>query len=298
MVNLRQMKTFMVVAEEKSFTKASRELFMTQPAVSAQIKALEVDLGIQLIERIDKKVILTEAGEIFLKSAVKIMAIYNETTTALDEIKGVKRGRLKLGASNIPGEYLLPKYIGAFKSKYPHIEVSLKISDTGAIVDLLKQRKIELGIIGAKINEDEVEYDEFQMDELVVIAHPQNPLVGKKLHLKDFIESPLILREATSGTRIVILNHLKNLKISPDKLNLTMELGSTRAVITAVEANLGISIVSKWAAEEALKLKKISPLKIPELEIKRSLYIACQRNGYLSYASECFKNFLINSEIL
>lgn len=292
MLNFRQLKSFLVVAEKKSFTKAAKELFMTQPAISAQIKTLEEFLDIQLIERLDKKVILTEAGETFIKETRKIITIYEEATMALQEIKGVQKGKLIIGASTIPGEYILPRYIGAFKKDYPKIDIALKISDTGAVVETLKERKIDIGVIGAKVKDKDIVFREFLSDELIVIAHPTNPLVGKEVSLSEIIASPMILRETSSGTRMVIIRHLQGKNIAESDLNIVMELGSTRAVITAIEANLGISLVSKWAAEEALSLKKITQLHVPDMEIKRSLYIVTHRTKYARHAAKRFMEFL------
>lgn len=297
MLNFRQLKTFLMVAEQKSFTKAARELFMTQPAVSSQIKAMEEFLEINLIERLDKKVVLTEAGITFAKEARKILALYDEAIFTLDEIKGVQRGKLKIGASTIPGEYILPRYIGAFKEKFANIQIALHIADTGAVINALKDRKIDIGITGARVNDKEIIFNDFITDELIAIAHPQNILFKSNVPFAEVMKSPIILREASSGTRMVINQHLAAKNIAQSDLSVVMELGSTRAVISAVEANLGFSIISKWAAADALKLNKIVQLDIPELEIKRMLYIATHRTKSFSHAAEKFMKFLLAPDI-
>lgn len=180
MFNLRQLKSFVYVAQQKSFTKAAKLLYMTQPAVSAQIKALEERLDVQLMERNDKQVVLTEAGEIFLVEAERILASYERIVESLDELKGLRRGHLRIAASTIPGEYILPKFIGRFKEKYPQIEIELVISDTGQVIESLRERTADLGVTGARIKNDVVKFEKLLDDELVLITSSASPIGQKK----------------------------------------------------------------------------------------------------------------------
>lgn len=296
MINLRQLKAFVAVAEQGSFTKAAKLLYMTQPAVSAQIKALEERLEIQLLERHDKSIALTDAGKLLLIEAGKMLSLYEEFLDALDELKGVRRGRLVIGASTIPGEYLLPQYIGGFKSKYPDIEVVLKIADTGRVVDLLKNRSIHLGIIGAPVKEDNLALTPVAKDELILIAATNHPLAkGKKVQVDGILKTAFVLREPGSGTRMVIERMLAQKGMELSNLQVIMELGSTRAVITAVEAGLGISMVSRLAAKESLQLQKIKEIKVDGWNTERSLYLARNETIYLSHATQAFINYLLKN---
>jgi len=297
MFNLRQLKAFVTVAEQGSFTRAAKLLYMTQPAVSAQIKALEERLEIQLLERHDKNVILTDAGEMLLTEARKMLSLYEAFMDAVDELKGVRRGKLVIGASTIPGEYILPRVIGSFKKEYPHIEVMLKISDTGKVADQLLDRGIDIGIIGAAIKNDNLDLAPFITDELILVAATEHPLAKKKkVTTDDILKSDFILREPGSGTRMVIETVLAPKNVRPSDLRVIMELGSTRAVITAVEAGLGASLVSRLAAQEALRLQRIKEIKADGWRIERSLYLALNKTRYRSYAAEAFISHLLNYE--
>lgn len=297
MINLRQLKAFVAIAEQGSFTKAAKILYMTQPAVSAQIKALEERLEIQLLERHDKNVLLTEAGELLLSEARKMLTLYEELLDAVNELKGVRRGRLIVGASTIPGEYLLPQLIGSFKRQFPKIEVILRIADTGRVVELLENRYIHLGIIGASVKTENLILEPVLNDELILIAAANHPLAKKKkVQLDDILKAAFILREPGSGTRMVIEEMLAHKHLCLGDMQLIMELGSTRAVITAVEAGLGISMVSRLAADEALQLQRIKELKVDGWHTKRSLYLAKNQNRYLSHAAEAFIEHIVNSE--
>jgi DNA-binding transcriptional LysR family regulator len=147
-MNFKQLEAFIWVAELQSFTKASRQLFMSQPAVSFQIKALEEDLQVTLFQRGDKKVILTEAGRLLYPEAKQMIRHYNRIKAGLDDLKGLKTGHLVVGASTIPGEYLLPVLIGGFKEKYPGIKITLKVAGSGQVGRWVREREIDFGITG------------------------------------------------------------------------------------------------------------------------------------------------------
>jgi DNA-binding transcriptional LysR family regulator len=294
--SLRQLKAFVAVAEEGSFTRAAKILYMTQPAVSAQIKVLEDRLEIQLFDRQDKNIILTDAGELLLSKAKNILNVYDGLLDALGELKGIRQGRLVIGASTIPGEYLLPQLIGSFKKEFPGVEVVLKIADTGRVVEMIKSRSIHLGIIGASIVTDNIKLTPVSEDELIMIAAADHPLAKRnKVHGDEIIKTPFILREPGSGTRMVLEQMLKRNLMSFDDLKIIMELGSTRAVITAVEAGLGISMVSRLAVDEALRLNRIREIKVDGWQVMRSLYLVRNDTGYVSHAAQAFIEHLLNN---
>jgi LysR family transcriptional regulator, low CO2-responsive transcriptional regulator len=296
-MNIKQLEAFVLIAEHKSFTQAAKLLYMTQPGISFQIKALESLLEVTLFERLEKRVILTEAGELLYPEARKILAANDRIAEALEELRGIKKGKVRLGASNIPGDYLMPKFIGEFKRIYPGINLLLSISDTGKIIKELLNRELDIGIIGAKQDNDLLEYYPFMLDQLIIISsnnHPQ--LTADCVSLEEILNHTFVMREQGSGTRMVIENYLAKHNIQPEGLQVVMELGSTRSVITAVEANLGISIVSKWAVQEALKLNKVKEIKVKGFNIERYLYIAVNKAKYFNHASKEFLNYLLNNQ--
>lgn len=295
MFNLRQLKAFVTVAEQGSFTRAAKLLYMTQPAISAQIKSLEERLEIKLLERQDKSVLLTEAGEMLLVEAGKILTLYEEFVDAIDDLKGIRRGRVVIGASTIPGEYILPQLIGSFKKIHPKVEVVLKIADTSSIIDLIMKRNIDFGIIGAQVKVEKLLLQPVLKDNLILIAGNQHPLSKmNQVSVNDIARAEFILREPGSGTRMVIEQMLneKNMRISD--MNMIMELGSTRAVITAVEAGLGISLVSRLAADEALRLQLVKELHVDSWQIDRNLFLGRNESRYLSHAAQSFIDHILN----
>ncbi|NLL18676.1 MAG: LysR family transcriptional regulator [Clostridia bacterium] len=294
MLNFRQLSIFVAVAELGSFTKAAKHLFMTQPAISWQIKSLETELGLTLLERGDRNVSLTEAGKLFYTEAKRLNNLYERLMADIEEYKGLGKGNLKMGASTIPGEYLLPNYIGRFKQLYPEVNISLSIGDTRRIVEKLLMDSIQLGIIGAKLEETKLDFFPFKEDHLILIAAPDHPW-GKKdaIGLTDLFPASYVLREEGSGTRMVIEQELAKQDFSLNDFDVVMELGSTRAVITAVAAGLGVSWVSHWAVQEALSLGTVRQVKVEGLEMKRTIYLAIRRNRTLSPLAKAFADYLL-----
>lgn len=296
-MNFKQLEAFIWVAELQSFTKASRQLYMSQPAVSFQIKALEENLQVSLFKRGDKKVMLTEAGHLLYPEAKQLLRHYNRIKAGLDDIKGLKTGHLVVGSSTIPGEYLLPIMIGGFKEKYPGIKITLKVAGSGQVGRWVREREIDFGIIGAPIEWEETKCLSWLKDYLVLIVHPSHPWVEvSEVNLDDLKNETIIMREKGSGTRRTLEQKFAEQNISLDKLPIGMELGSTRAVITAVEAKLGISIVSKYAVSEALSLGKVKEVKLNGVDMSRYLYQIRHKQGMAGYALEAFISYINHKE--
>ncbi len=296
-MNFKQLEAFLWVAELQSFTKASRQLFMSQPAVSFQIKALEENLKVVLFERGDKKVMLTEAGRLLYPEAKQMLRHYNKIKAGLDELKGLKKGSLTIGASTIPGEYVLPLLIGSFKEKYPGIKIALKVSGSGQVARWIKEREIDLGITGRPFIGEDIECTPWIEDQLILIVHPSHKWAGKmKITPPCLKDELMILREEGSGTRKTIEQKLSDHNVKFEKIG--MELGSTRAVITAVEAGLGAGFVSSCAAREALELGKVKEVFVEGMDLKRHLYQVRHKQGFAGFAIDAFTSFINQSEIL
>lgn len=289
-MNMKQLEAFIYVSEEKNFTRAAKLLYMTQPAISFQIKALEEHLGIQLFERMDKKVYLTDGGEILYPQAKKILEAYSSIKDGIVALKGLEKGRMTIGASTIPGEYLLPRLIGQFKNIYPNLLISLAIGSTDQMIHKLTEREIDIAVIGVMPDDTKFETFKLASDQLVLIA-PSN-FKSTSISLENLKSQPLIVREIGSGTRRVIEEELHNNDISVKSLNIQMELGSTRAVLTAVEAGLGLSFVSQWALKEALELNKVKVVELDKFKINRYLYGALNPNKYNNSVTKAFQSFI------
>ncbi|TYO97798.1 selenium metabolism-associated LysR family transcriptional regulator [Desulfallas thermosapovorans] len=287
-MNFKQLEAFVRVAELQSFTRAARQMFMSQPAVSFQIKALEEDLSITLFQRSERKVTLTEAGRLLYPEAKQMLGHYDKIRAGLDALRGLKSGHLLIGASTIPGEYLLPGIIGSFRSKYPGVRVSLRIAGSGDVVRMVQERDIDLGVVGAAGQQDNVHFEKWLDDELVLIVPPHHHWSGKSVDISRLAGENLILREEGSGTRKSIFDILAKQGLCLDKLKTEIELGSTRSVISAVQAGMGIAFVSRWAATDVIEAGKVGEARLKGVNMTRSFYLAQFHPGITNYAADTF----------
>lgn len=296
-MNLKQLEAFLWVVELQSFTRAARHLFMSQPAVSFQIKALEDSLGVPLFKRGDKKIILTDAGQLLYSEAKHMLRHYYRIKSSLEELKGLKTGYLTIGASTIPGEYLLPFFIGSFWKKYPGIRVTLRVADSKEVVRMVRDRDVDLGITGAMIRGEGLDYKPWLDDQLVFIVHPDHRWAQRDaVKIEELQEEPVILREPGSGTRQVLEEKLEQAGLSLSQLQVSMELGSTRAIIAGVEAGLGVGVVSRLAIRESLALKKIKVVNVTGVELNRKLYLLRHTRETESFAASAFVEHITETE--
>lgn len=286
------------MAELQSFTRAARHLYMSQPAVSFQIKALEESLGAALFLRGDKKVSLTEAGQLLYPEARQMLRHYQKIKEGLAGLQGLQSGHLLVGASTIPGEYLLPLLIGSFKERHPGVQVTLKVAGSGEVDRWLKEREIDLGVTGAPVTGEGLTCLPWLTDELALIAPPEHPLAGRRsVTVEELLVQPLILREPGSGTRRTLESKLNEKGYTLEKCRVMMELGSTRAVITAVQAGTGVSIVSIWAAEEPLALGRVHRVAVTGLDLTRRFYVSHGREWLGSFVTEAFLAYITSGEV-
>lgn len=287
-MNLNQLRAFVGVIESGSFSAAARRLEFSQPAVSLQIQSLEEYLGVLLLDRRTKRVTMTEAGNLFYPVALDILSKLEATQRRLQELGGVVRGRLAVGGSTTPGQYILPKLLSLFKGEYPDVLVTLKIADTEAVEDAVITGDLAAGLTGAK-PKAQLKSRVFTEDEIVPIV-PAKGGPGK-LDVDRIKLEPFILREKGSGTRRSIEEFFESSGVALEELNVAMELGSTEAVVKAVAAGLGISMVSKWAAADAIKLGDVKVASLKGTPIVRQIYLITGRRAPTRTA-EAFLYFL------
>jgi DNA-binding transcriptional LysR family regulator len=293
-IDFRHLETFCRVAELKSFSKAADDLFLTQPTVSGHILSLEQSLSLRLFDRTSREVRLTKAGEIFLEYALKILSSRKDLLNALSEFSLGIKGELSLGASTIPGEYLLPKLMGDFKKEHPHFVISLKIADTKEIVQYVLQDNVEFGIIGAKMNHPSLHYEKYEVDEIIVVAPPDHPLIRKRrVTVEELLKEPWIIREDGSGTQMAVEKALRKKGKSLKQFNVVMEMGSTSSVKGGVKAKLGLAFLSQRATEEELDQGFLFRIDVEGIEpIVRQIYIVYHRGRTLSPIGMEFLRFL------
>lgn len=288
---LRQFKVFLVAAERESFTQAAKELYLTQPAVSFQIQALEDFFGAKLFKRTGRKVELTDAGDALLPYARKIIEAMEESKKAIEQVGAAKTGKLVVGASTTIGIYILPPLIAIYRSKYPQTIISIRVENTEGIEEALLRKDIDFGLIEGFVKSSYVKREKFRDDELVLIVPAHHPW-SDVIELSDLMIEPLILREEGSGTRMVLEGALMEKSLSISDLNVNMVLGNTEAIKHAVAAGLGVSFVSKCTIGKELALGLLRIVRVRGFNVMRELFIIRRENEELSPYAERILRFL------
>jgi LysR family transcriptional regulator, low CO2-responsive transcriptional regulator len=287
-LDISLLETFTLVADLGSFSSAARRLGITQPAVSLQIKSLEKELAAPLIDRSHGKVVLTPAGRTAYAHAKKILTDRELMISDIPRATGRVAGQLLLGASTIPGEYLLPPVLSEFRKMYPEVTISLEIRDSAGVLQKLRCEEIELGFTGARPGGD-VAHRRFGEDRLVLITPPHHPLSTKrKVSLETLAGERYVNRGAGSGTRSKVESVMVKHGVDPDSLDVVAEMGSTQAVISAVQAGMGVSVVSRKAAEYPAKAGLIAMKKLPGTDLSRGFFVAYSKEHPLSVAADAF----------
>jgi DNA-binding transcriptional LysR family regulator len=292
-LKLTRLKVFASVAENKSFSKAAKELYISQPAVSIHINKLEKELGVLLLKRSEKNVELTPAGMVLYKYARRVIDLMAEAETEINSINGEIQGRLTIGATLTIGEYVLPQIIGSFKHLHPRVEILLHVQNTEVIVEELLSGHYDLALIEGLCTNPKIQKKKYLDDEIVLIASRDHPWSKRGcISLEEACAGKLILREPGSGTRQITEIALKNAGIDIQTLNILMELGSSEGIKAAVSANLGAAFISKWTLEKELKLGLLSIVEIEGFSIPRSFnFIYSINRNLLTFPAREFIKF-------
>ena len=295
----RRLKVFHTVARLLSFTKAAEELHMTQPAVTFQVRQLEEYFNTRLFDRTHNKVNLTPAGERVAEFAERIFDLYAEMESGVRDLTGEISGALTIGASTTIAEYMLPALLGEFKNQYPDINLRLKVSNSEGIVSMVEHNVIDLGVVESPVNNKNLIVEVCHEDQLVLVAAPDHELVkrGGKVNASDIVRYPFVSREEGSGTRDVVMQYLMEHKVSPGDMNFSLELGSPEAIKGAVEAGMGITILSRSIIGKELKLNMLAELPL-DPPLARPFSFVRQRQKFrvtvmeklLEFAQAYFKN--------
>jgi DNA-binding transcriptional LysR family regulator len=259
----RRLQVFHTVARLLSFTKAAETLHMTQPAVTFQVRQLEEHFNTRLFDRTHNRISLTDAGRVVFESAERIFDLYAQMENAVREITGEISGALTIGASTTIAEYLLPPLLGDFKERYPDVNIHLKVANTEGIVSLVENNIIDLGVVEAPVANKSLVVEVCKRDQLVAIVPPNHPLAALgAIDIGRLLDYPFICREEGSGTREVINDYLQAQPSGQASLRIAMELGSPEAIKGAVEAGMGVSVVSRTTIQKELKLGTLVALQL------------------------------------
>ncbi len=291
-MNLNQLKVYCEVVERNGFTRAAEALYLTQPAVSRQVRELERHYGVELFEQIGKRIFPTEAGNTLYSYAKQIFHTLDDLEVEINQLKGLKAGHLRIAATATAGTYLLPPLLGRFKRSYPGVEVTLEIFNTQTQVEerLLEYQQLDLGITERPVMEESLRSEAFDEEELVVIVGPEHHFAARsEVSVSDLRGEKFILREPGSGTRALLDEEFArvDLKVKP-----VMELGSTAAVKEAVAAGLGLSIVSNKSIRLEIEAGVLKSLRCPGMRLSRQIRYVYHKDRRLSRAASAFLDIL------
>jgi DNA-binding transcriptional LysR family regulator len=288
-LTLRQLKVFESVARHLNYTRAAEELFLTQPAVSMQVKQLEESLGVALFEQLGKRIHLTGAGREVLAYARAITQQLDELESVLNRLKGVAGGRLRISVATT-ANYFIPTLLGAFSRRYPDVTVSLDVTNRETLLKQLAENAVDLVIMGQPPAELDVEAHAFMENPLVIVAPPDHPLAGKKkIPLARLQDEVFLVREPGSGTRIAMERFFAQRGM---RLKTGMEVGSNEAIKQSVQAGLGLGLLSRATIEQELTLKRLVVLDVADFPIMRHWYVVHRRGKRLAPVAAAFNEFV------
>lgn len=291
-MNITQLRTFLTVVDLGSFSSAARALKVSQPAVTMQIQTLESDIGQPLLDRRYRRIDLTEAGEVLLPFARKMMVDAQDARDSISALSGAVAGSLHIAVSTTPGDYIIPKILGSFLNLYPDIRLDVAVASSQAVVELIDERKADVGLVGAQIKGYKVTYAPLSHDELILIGQPSHSLAGSRRALwSEFVSQRWVMRANDSGTQQVLVAFLAKHGIDSHTLPIAVELGTGEAIVNAVEGGLGVAVVSRYVAAKALVLGTVVEIQVEDLPLRRPFYLV-RGQQKPSRAADVFVDFL------
>lgn len=294
-MDFRQIETFIYVYRLRNFSRAGDNLYLTQPTISNHINCLESELGVKLFDRSSRDIIPTEAGCIFYDYAVTLLETRNSAATALTRNGKKIEGRVEIAASTIPSQYLLPRLMNHFRDMYPDIVFVLHQCDTQEVIKELQGKKYQMGIVGARIDEEKLEYKFLTSDKLMLITASENNSQCQQTRIpkESLRDKNFILREPGSGTRKGFEVALKKCGINPDTLKIAAEMNSTETIKSAVREGLGVSVVSSLCIEDDLAAGLIRAFAIDGLDLERAFYLVTYKNRPLPPSAAAFHEYIL-----
>ena len=288
-----KLKVFCIVAETKSFSKASEIIRLTQPAVSLQIQALEETYGTKLFNRSGCVITLTSAGEMLYKYAKEISSLYTAAEKEIGSVTGHVKGVISVGASSTIGNYILPSIVSDFRRKFPKVGVHIHIGNTKNVVDFLNSGSVDMGLVEGDVQKQKLTMEKLIPDEMVFVMSPYHHLAKKStISIMELSKEPLIFREEGSGTRQMIEKYLSKHGITQQNLKLTLIMGSTEAIKSAVEEGLGTSILSRWATRKETKYGSLKTATFKEDKCLRDFSLIFKKSKEPTHTVDQFMAFL------
>jgi DNA-binding transcriptional LysR family regulator len=268
-MNLHHLRLFTAVVQNGGFTKAAAKLNLSQPAISKSLSELERQLDLVLIERTGRVVRLTDAGRTLYGRASELFGVERAAEQELRELRGLKRGTLRIAASTTIATYMLPPYLGRFHTRHPRVRIQTTSANTRSVLRMLLESRVDVALVEGPVSDQRVTVQPWRDDELIVIAPPSHPLTkSPRTTVSMLADEAVLVREPGSGTRVVTERALAAQSV---RLTNTMRVGGTEAIKQAVAAGLGLAIVSRAAAADQLALGRVTELPIEGFTIRRTL---------------------------
>jgi LysR family transcriptional regulator, low CO2-responsive transcriptional regulator len=290
-MDTRQLAAFCEVVERRSFSEAAARLGVTQPAVSQQVRSLEERLGAQLLDRSGRRVEPTEAGLRLYRGAQRLLALEEQLLEDLAEPDAPLRGTLEIGASTGPAAIVLPMLLCRFQRENVELRVHLSVSDTQSVVELVADRRLQLGIVGAARRHRSVAFEPFFRDEVILACPPGHPFAGRTVDLDELRAGPLILMQQGAGVRQMLEDELRKDGRRLRDLDAPLELGLQESVRSAVQGGFGVAFISRRAVESELAAGTLAEARVRGLDLARDIYIARAAGRAGSAAAQAFVAF-------
>lgn len=297
MIENFRIRVFRSVARYLNFSRAAEELLLTQPAVTQQIKALEEELGIPLFDRGGGNIRLTPGGAALLPFAEKLRDVSAEAVAAVAAAYGEQAGELALGASQTIGQYLLPRFVAGFAERHPKVRVIARSGNTDAMLQALLAHEIHLALIEGPDQRRDLHIEPFMEDHMVLVVPASHEWAGAEIAVEALREEPMLVRELGSGSRRVIEQALHAAGLKPRDLHIRMELDSTEGLLSAVEAGLGVTFVSRWAVRNQLALGTLQLARVRGLQLARRFSMAYASGPEPAGNVGAFRSFLLRQSV-
>ncbi|HON42004.1 MAG TPA: selenium metabolism-associated LysR family transcriptional regulator [Bacillota bacterium] len=296
-MDIRQLAIFVSIANHGTFTAAGKALYISQPTVSVQMAALEKELGVALFERQSRGIALTPAGKILKRYAEDILMLKDQAVAAMGRYKHDVSGRLRVIASTVPADYILPGVVSRFLHAYPGVFVELSRADSATVWDAIRNYEAELGVAGSAREDSSLDHLAVARDELVLIA----PFTEEYSHWEDpvplesVLRAPMLCREPGSGTQKTFDDALRLLGVDPERISVRAQLDSVEAIKSAVAEGGGVAVVSSLAMQGDTTAQSIRILHIEGLSLVRCFYLITHAKRVLSPAAQAFRDFVVSS---
>jgi DNA-binding transcriptional LysR family regulator len=290
-MTLRQLEVFLAVAREKSFSQAAKRIHSSQPTLSEHVSELEGELGQKLFFRRGREVTMTEAGRVFEQYAARAVASVEGARQALADLEGLAHGSLLIGASTTPGLYVMPGIVAAFRARYPGVELKLQIANSQTIEGRVRERELDLGIVGGHaLSPGEECLTAGMLDELVLIVAPGHAWAGRRdIAPESLADQPLLVRERGSATRSVTERTLQRAGV---KVRVAMELDHTEAIKQGVMAGLGVAFVSVYAVRGETSTGRLRALRLRGVPIHRHFHVIHHEARRVTASARAFMELL------